>query len=313
MSSVFISYRRDTAAGEARALYNDLVGRLGKGAVFMDVDSVSLGRDFRKELQKTVAACDVMLVLIDKNWAAAKDAKGRIRLENSDDFVRMEVETALKRDIVVTPILLKGAQMPAAEELPAEISHLAYRSAFELSHSRWQSDVGEMIRRLRLEKGPLAEVPVPQALPQTGASTGRGLLISAAASTALAVVAYAVLWIGQAMGIVGTATGDTATTTGSILTALVFLLGALGVLIIIDHVAPMPDSIHKVLGGQAAVAVVAYTLLWICQAMEIVGTATGDTATTTGSILTALIFLLGTLAVLAKINGVIQVSQLRGR
>jgi hypothetical protein len=151
MSTVFISYRRQTAAGEARALFNDLTARLGENAVFMDVDSISLGRDFRGELQKILAACDLMLVLIDKDWAAAKDEKGRVRLENTGDFVRMEIEAALKRDIVVTPILVKGAQMPAAEELPAEIRDLAYRNGFELSHNRWESDVREMIRRLGLD------------------------------------------------------------------------------------------------------------------------------------------------------------------
>jgi hypothetical protein len=151
MSMVFISYRRQTAPGEARALFNDLVARLGQGAVFMDVDSISLGRDFRSELQKTLSACDSMLVLIDKDWAAVKDEKGQIRLQNAGDFVRMEIEAGLKRDIAVTPILIKGAQMPTAEELPAEIRDLAYRNGFELSHSRWESDVREMIRRLGLD------------------------------------------------------------------------------------------------------------------------------------------------------------------
>ena len=151
MSSVFISYRRQTAAGEARALFNELVARLGRNAVFMDVDSISLGRDFRSELQKILAACDLMLVLIDKDWTMAKDEGGQIRLENAGDFVRMEIEAALKRDIVVTPVLVKGAQMPAAEQLPAEISDLAYRNGFELSHGRWESDVREMLRRLKLD------------------------------------------------------------------------------------------------------------------------------------------------------------------
>jgi uncharacterized membrane protein YhaH (DUF805 family) len=138
-------------AERSRALRNDLVTRLGQDAVFMDVDSISLRRDFRSELQKKLSACDNMLVLIDKDWAAVKDEKGQIRLEKSDDFVRVEIEATLKRDIAVTPVLLKGAQMPAAEELPAEISALAYRQGCELSHSRWDSDVREMIRRLGLD------------------------------------------------------------------------------------------------------------------------------------------------------------------
>jgi hypothetical protein len=159
MSTVFISYRRQTAAGEARALFNDLVARLGESAVFMDVDSISLGRDFRSELQKTLAACDLMLVIIDKDWAAVKDERGRTRLEDAGDFVRMEIEAGLKRNIAVTPVLVKGAQMPAPEALPAEIRDLAYRNGFELSHSRWESDVREMIRRLSLEEAGGGSVP----------------------------------------------------------------------------------------------------------------------------------------------------------
>ena len=159
MSTVFISYRRENAAGEARALFNDLVERLGEDSVFMDVDSIALGRDFRSALQETTASCDLMLVLIGRNWAATKDEGGRVRLENPDDYVRLEVEAGLKRNIVVTPVLVQGAHMPAPEDLPAEIRNFAYRNAFELSHNRWESDVQEMVRRLELG-GPANGHPV---------------------------------------------------------------------------------------------------------------------------------------------------------
>jgi hypothetical protein len=151
MSTVFISYRREIAAGEARALFNDLAERLGENSVFMDVDSIALGRDFRSVLQGVLASCDLMLVLIGRNWVDVKDEEGRTRLAKPDDFVRLEIEAALRRDIVVTPVLVQGAQIPAAEKLPTEIKDLAYRHGFELSHSRWESDVGEMIRRLGLD------------------------------------------------------------------------------------------------------------------------------------------------------------------
>ena len=108
MSTVFISYRRENAAGEARALFNDLVARLGEDSVFMDVDSIALGRDFRSVLQETTASCDLMLVLIGRNWADAKDEGGRVRLENPVDYVRLEIEAALKRDIAVTPVLVQA-------------------------------------------------------------------------------------------------------------------------------------------------------------------------------------------------------------
>jgi formylglycine-generating enzyme required for sulfatase activity len=151
MSTVFISYRREINAGEARALFNELLEKLGKNSVFMDVDSIALGRDFRSALQKTLESCDLMLVLIGKDWAEVKDADGRTRLENPGDFVRLEIEAALKRDIVVTPILVQGAHMPTPEHLPADIRDLVYRNGFELSHNRWESDVAEMIRRLDLD------------------------------------------------------------------------------------------------------------------------------------------------------------------
>src|SRR5262249_36868548 len=87
----------------------DLVARLGEDSVFMDVDSIALGRDFRSVLQEATAACDLMLVLIGRNWADAKDERGRVRLENPVDYVRPGNEKALKRDIAVTPVLVQGA------------------------------------------------------------------------------------------------------------------------------------------------------------------------------------------------------------
>jgi hypothetical protein len=148
MKTVFISYRREDASGEARALFSYLANRLGEKSVFMDVDSIALGRDFRAVLQDTTAACDLMLVLIGNRWAGARDENGGARLDNPVDYVRLEIESALKRNIPVTPVLVQGVHMPGPEQLPAEIRDLAYRNAFELSHNRWESDVREMTRRL---------------------------------------------------------------------------------------------------------------------------------------------------------------------
>ena len=183
MSTVFISYRRESTAGEATALFNDLAARLGENSVFMDVDSIALGRDFRSVLQETTASCDLMLVLIGRNWADAKDEGGRVRLENPADYVRLEIEAALRRDIAVTPVMVQGAHMPAPEDLPAEIRDLAYRNGFELSHSRWESDVGEMVRRLDL-RGPAGDHQVkPIAHEQSALAPPGSRDISAAPAT----------------------------------------------------------------------------------------------------------------------------------
>jgi formylglycine-generating enzyme required for sulfatase activity len=180
MSTVFISYRRDNTAGEARALFNDLAARLGENSVFMDVDSIALGRDFRSVLQETTDSCDLMLVLIGRNWANATDEGGRTRLENPADYVRLEIEAALKRDIAVTPVLVQGAHMPAPEDLPAEIRDLAYRNGFELSHNRWESDVGEMVRRLDLDGSEGGHQVKPVALEQSALGPSGSRDISAA-------------------------------------------------------------------------------------------------------------------------------------
>lgn len=150
MGSVFISYRREDSEGQARALFQELAARLARDAVFMDVDSIGLGRDFRTVLQERLASCDVMLALIGRDWLQGKDKSGRRRLENPSDYVRLEIAAALKRNIPVTPVLLHGAEMPTAEQLPENLSDLAYRNCFELSHNRWDSDVQELIKRLGL-------------------------------------------------------------------------------------------------------------------------------------------------------------------
>jgi len=182
LGPVFISYRREDTQGQARALFQDLVAKLGRDAVFMDVDSIALGKDFREVLQERLATSGLMLVLIGPDWLEGKDKSGRRRIDNPADFVRLEIAAALKRNIPITPVLLQGAQMPGAEQLPADLAPLAYRNGFELSHNRWDSDVKELIRRLGLN-GPdgasAADGPKP-AVP-------RWTLVVAAATVALAV------------------------------------------------------------------------------------------------------------------------------
>ena len=157
MGAVFVSYRRGDAEGQARALFNDLADLIGRESVFMDVDSIALGRDFRQVLQDRLGSCDVMLALIGPDWLDVKDASGKRRLESPTDFVRQEIAAALKRNIPVTPVLVRGAQMPAPEQLPDDLKDLAFRNGFELSHTRWESDVAEMTKRLGLARAPARE------------------------------------------------------------------------------------------------------------------------------------------------------------
>jgi len=115
----------------------------------MDVAAIEPGRDFRKAIDQSVANCNVLLAIIGLEWLEARDATGGRRLDDPNDFVRIELASALVRDIPVIPVLVRGAKMPYVEQLPGDLKELAYRNAVELTHPRWKSDVQVLIRALR--------------------------------------------------------------------------------------------------------------------------------------------------------------------
>jgi hypothetical protein len=116
---VFISYRRDDARWQAREIYRALKQVLPSDHVFMDIDSIPIGVDFVEFLEGWVEQCDIMLALIGAGWAEGINPKtGRRRLDNPDDFVRIEVRKGLSRGIPVVPIMLDGATIPDAGQLP---------------------------------------------------------------------------------------------------------------------------------------------------------------------------------------------------
>lgn len=179
MRVVFINYRRDDTAGEARALYKDLVASLGIDSVFMDVDNIALGRDFREVLHERLESCDVMLVLIGDEWLDTTSEHGKRRLDDPNDFVRQEIAAALKRNIPVTPVLLRGVQMPSADDLPEDLESLAYRNGFEIRHGRWEDDVQEMMMRLGIvgsQGGAPDPVPTETQAPQASPPRSKRLL-----------------------------------------------------------------------------------------------------------------------------------------
>jgi hypothetical protein len=123
--------------------------QFGENSVFMDVSAIEPGRDFRKAIDESVSSCSVLLAMIGQEWLNTKDAQGRRRLQDANDFVRIELASALRRDIPVVPVLVRGAKMPTPEELPDDLKELAFRNAVELTHARWRSDVEVLIRALR--------------------------------------------------------------------------------------------------------------------------------------------------------------------
>ena len=154
--AIFISYRRDDSEGEAGRLFDDLVRSFGEDSVFMDVSGINPGMDFRKAIDDNVAACGVLLAIIGPAWCSVKNSTGERRLDDPNDFVRLEIASALARKIAVIPVLVHEAKMPRPEELPDNLKDLAYRNSVEITHTRWNSDVQLLTNALSAYVAPTA-------------------------------------------------------------------------------------------------------------------------------------------------------------
>ena len=148
-AKVFISYRRDDSAGYAGRVRDRLERELGPNLLFMDVDAIPLGTYFSKVLREEVAKCGVLLAVIGPNWLDARDEHGNRRLDDPNDFVRIEIAAALQRNIPVIPILLDGATIPKATQLPEDLQELALRNGMEIRHASFQDDMNRLTRGLK--------------------------------------------------------------------------------------------------------------------------------------------------------------------
>jgi len=146
LGGVFISYRREDSGGFAGRIYDRLTGRLGRDAVFFDVDNIPAGLDFVDVLSDRVGKCDALVAVIGKTWNPVKD--NRPRLDDPGDFVRVEIEAALNRGVRVIPVLVDGAAMPRTEDLPDSLKKLTRRQGIEISHTRFDSDVERLTEAL---------------------------------------------------------------------------------------------------------------------------------------------------------------------
>lgn len=131
-AGIFISYRRTDASWPARWLADRLVGQFGDDAVFQDVESIRPGDDFAAEIEAGIRSCSVLLAVIGPRWLAEESDAGQ-RLDDPQDWVRLEIESALRQGIRIVPVLVDGARMPSASELPPSLQSLARRQAVTLS------------------------------------------------------------------------------------------------------------------------------------------------------------------------------------
>jgi hypothetical protein len=156
---MFISYRRDDTAGHVGLLYEALSEHFGQDRVFIDYGSMTPGEDFVEATRRGLGSFGTVLAVIGPRWLSARDSDGRRRLDDPEDFVRFELEVALEQNAHVIPVLVGGATMPKADELPAPLTPLARRNALILSDQTWALDVRRLIETLRQLDDAAAEVP----------------------------------------------------------------------------------------------------------------------------------------------------------
>jgi len=162
---IFVSYRRQDSQSAAGRLTDHLKDHLRGVSIFRDVETIEPGVDFVEAIERALRACGVLIAVIGPRWLDASLADGTRRLDDPNDYTRLEIATALKRaDVRVIPVLVEGADMPTTGQLPDDLEPLARRNAIELSDKRWDFDVSRLVDTLRKA----LELPDPAPDPKPG-------------------------------------------------------------------------------------------------------------------------------------------------
>lgn len=147
-ASIFICYRRGVSNDITGRIYDRLVLHFGKACVFKDVDNIPLGIDFRRHLEDSVSQCDILLAIIGSDWQGGLSS--HVGIENERDFVRIEIDAALRRGIPIIPILVLGAEVPREEDLPETLRPLCYRQGVAVrSDPDFHYDVDRLVRGIK--------------------------------------------------------------------------------------------------------------------------------------------------------------------
>jgi uncharacterized membrane protein YeaQ/YmgE (transglycosylase-associated protein family) len=146
---LFLSYRRSDSAAETGRIYDRLVGHFGKEAIFKDVDSIPYGVDFRTYLYDMVSRCGALIAVIGPEWLSALNESGFRRIDDSTDFVRIEIAAALGRRMPVVPLLVRGATLPRENDLPIDLKPLVYQNAAQARNDPdFHTDMDRLIKSL---------------------------------------------------------------------------------------------------------------------------------------------------------------------
>jgi hypothetical protein len=186
-AKIFINYRRGDDPGNTGRLFDRLQDAFSPEQLFLDIDNIAPGLDFVRVLEDRVAECEIVLAIIGKGWIDARDEKGFRRLDDANDFVRVEIESALNLGKRVIPVLVGDAHMPHPDELPEALRPLARRNAVRLTHERFRADTEGLVKALRQTLDQFDAPHQPQ--PEIANKTGRPFGLSSLAVTIAGVIA----------------------------------------------------------------------------------------------------------------------------
>ncbi|MEO6188410.1 MAG: toll/interleukin-1 receptor domain-containing protein [Ginsengibacter sp.] len=143
--NIFINYRVHDTAGETGRLVDKLKQNFASDQIFIDIDKIEPGVDFTKAISKSLESCDVMLAIIGPHWLGKTGDENASRIKNPNDWVKLEISSALQRDIRVVPVLVDGAELPEENELPVDLQPLLLRQSYEISNKRWDYDTSQLV------------------------------------------------------------------------------------------------------------------------------------------------------------------------
>ncbi|HLA41829.1 MAG TPA: toll/interleukin-1 receptor domain-containing protein, partial [Aggregatilineales bacterium] len=164
---IFISYRREDSSGYSGRLYDHLTMSFGEESVFMDTDTIKPGQNFVEIIQAEINRCDVLLAVMGKQWTTVENSDGNLRLQNPNDYVRLEVGLALKLHKLVIPILLENRNMPLPDELPEDLAIISQLNALSVSHERFRSDMTRLVAVLQEYEASAPESKSPLLQPRS--------------------------------------------------------------------------------------------------------------------------------------------------
>lgn len=148
-SKIFICYRRSgEGAGFGGRIADKLVKHFGHAQCFRDIENIEKGTDFVESIKYATSICELLLVVIGPDWITLKDEQGNVKIQDKNDFVRLEVGTALARGIRVIPVLVGGAKVPSEEQLPEDLKPLVRRQSHELTDQRWDYDSDQLLKSI---------------------------------------------------------------------------------------------------------------------------------------------------------------------